>query len=148
MERTFFMVKPDGVQRNLAGRILTRVEAKGLKPIGLKLMIISRDLAVQHYAEHKDKPFFEELVSFITSGPVLAMVLEGENAIQTVRKMMGKTNPFDAPHGTIRGDFGMSMSKNVVHGSDSPESAAREIALFFKEEELLDYDKIDQDWLY
>ena len=111
-------------------------------------MQISDELAEQHYGEHKEKPFFGELVSFITSGPVFAMVWEGENVIATARSMMGATNPSDAQPGTIRGDFGVTVGKNVIHGSDSPESAKREISLFFKEEELLSYSKLMNDWIY
>lgn len=148
MEKTFIMVKPDGVQRNIIGEIVTRFERKGFQLVGAKLMQVSRELAEKHYAEHKDKPFFEELVDFITSGPVFAMVWQGENVIATVRQMMGKTNPQEALPGTIRGDFGLTVGKNVIHGSDSPDSAKREIALFFKEEELLNYDKTSNKWLY
>lgn len=148
MERTFLMVKPDGVQRNLIGEIVSRFEKKGFKLVGAKLMQISNELAEQHYGEHKERPFFGELVGFITSGPVFAMVWEGENVIATARQMMGKTNPKDAAPGTIRGDFGVTVGKNVIHGSDSPESAAREISLFFKEEELLTYSKLMDQWIY
>ena len=132
MERTFIMVKPDGVQRNLIGEIVARFEKKGFQLVGAKLMQVSRELAEQHYAEHKERPFFGELVDFITSGPVFAMVWEGENVIATARQMMGKTNPQEAAPGTIRGDYGLTVGKNVIHGSDSPESAEREIKLFFK----------------
>ena len=132
MEKTFLMVKPDGVQRNLIGEIISRFERKGFQLVGAKLMQISREMAEQHYGEHKGKPFFEELVSFITSGPVFAMVWQGENVIATARQMMGATKPQEAQPGTIRGDFGLTVGKNVIHGSDSKESAEREIALFFK----------------
>lgn len=148
MEKTFLMVKPDGVQRQLIGEIVSRFEKKGLQLAGAKLMQISQELAEQHYGEHKGKPFFEELVTFITSGPVFAMVWQGENAIEICRQMMGKTNPKDALPGTIRGDFGMFVGKNIIHGSDSPESAAREIGLFFKEEELVEYDRQINSWVY
>ncbi|MBA2875029.1 nucleoside-diphosphate kinase [Thermaerobacillus caldiproteolyticus] len=148
MERTFLMVKPDGVQRNLIGEIVARFEKKGFQLVGAKLMQVSRELAEQHYAEHKARPFFGELVDFITSGPVFAMVWEGENVIATARQMMGKTNPQDAAPGTIRGDFGLTVGKNVIHGSDSPASAEREIHLFFKEEELVDYSKLMNEWVY
>ncbi|WP_026314422.1 nucleoside-diphosphate kinase [Heyndrickxia acidiproducens] len=139
MERTFLMVKPDGVQRQLIGDIVSRFEKKGFCLAGAKLMRIPTELAEKHYAEHKERPFFGDLVKFITSGPVFAMVWEGENVIATARKMMGKTNPAEAAPGTIRGDYGMIVSKNIIHGSDSPESAKREIALFFRDEELLQY---------
>jgi len=148
MEKTFLMVKPDGVQRNLIGNIVSRFESKGYKLVGGKLMNISEDLAKEHYGEHKDKPFFGELVDFITSGPVFAMVWEGENVIATARKMMGATNPQEADPGTIRGDFGATVGKNIIHGSDSPESAEREINLFFNEAEILSYDKQDHTWIY
>ncbi|MDQ0161532.1 nucleoside-diphosphate kinase [Bacillus alveayuensis] len=148
MEKTFLMVKPDGVQRQLIGEIVSRFERKGLQLVGAKLMQISEELAEQHYGEHKGKPFFTELVEFITSGPVFAMVWQGENAIEICRQMMGKTNPKEALPGTIRGDFGMFVGKNVIHGSDSPESAEREIQLFFKEEELLTYDRHINTWIY
>lgn len=148
MERTFLMVKPDGVQRNLIGEIVSRFEKKGYQLVGGKLMMISQELAENHYGEHKERPFFGELVDFITSGPVFAMVWEGENVIATARQMMGSTNPKDAAPGTIRGDFGVTVGKNVIHGSDSPESAAREIGLFFKEEELVSYSKLMNDWVY
>ncbi|WP_243290065.1 nucleoside-diphosphate kinase [Bacillus sp. FJAT-47783] len=148
MEKTFLMVKPDGVQRQLIGEIVSRFEQKGLQLAGAKLMQISQELAEQHYGEHKGKPFFEELVSFITSGPVFAMVWQGENAIEICRQMMGKTNPKEALPGTIRGDFGMFVGKNIIHGSDSPESAEREIGLFFKEDELVEYDRQINSWVY
>ena len=131
IERTFAMVKPDGVKRGLAGEVMGRIEAKGFTLIDVKLMNISRETAEKHYGEHAGKPFFEGLVSFITSGPVLAMVIEGENAILEWRKMMGATNPADAALGTIRGDFASTIDENVVHGSDAPETAEREISIFF-----------------
>jgi len=136
-ERTFAMIKPDGVKRNLIGDVVCRIEAKGFTIVGMKLMQISRELAERHYGEHKDKPFFETLVSFITSGPVVAMVLEGENAIAEWRKMMGATNPKDAALGTIRGDHATIIDENVVHGSDAPATAEREINIFFDEAEML-----------
>ncbi|MFS0822950.1 nucleoside-diphosphate kinase [Bacillus sp. 1P02SD] len=148
MEKTFLMVKPDGVQRQLIGEIVSRFERKGFQLVGAKLMAVSEDLAGEHYAEHKERPFFGELVEFITSGPVFAMVWQGENVIATARHMMGATNPKDAAPGTIRGDFGVTVGKNVIHGSDSTASAEREIALFFKEEELVDYDKLINNWIY
>ncbi|MFD1849533.1 nucleoside-diphosphate kinase [Oceanobacillus bengalensis] len=148
MEKTFLMVKPDGVQRNLIGEIVSRFETKGFKLAGAKLMNISDELAKQHYGEHKDRPFFGELVDFITSGPVFAMVWEGENVISTARNMMGKTNPAEATPGTIRGDFGLTVGKNVIHGSDSLESAEREVNLFFSKNEILSYEKQDSSWIY
>jgi nucleoside-diphosphate kinase len=146
VERTFVMVKPDGVQRGLVGEIVSRFEKKGLKLVGAKLMKVSTELAEQHYAEHKERPFFGELVSFITSSPVFAMVWEGENAIAVCRAMMGKTNPADAPAGTIRGDFGLTIGMNIVHGSDGPESAAREINLWFGQD-LVSYEKAVDVWV-
>ncbi|MFB6086639.1 MAG: nucleoside-diphosphate kinase [Halodesulfurarchaeum sp.] len=148
-ERTFVMVKPDGVQRGLIGEIVSRFEERGLKLVGAKLMQIDQELAEQHYAEHEDKPFFEALTGFITSGPVLAMVWEGQDAIAQVRTMMGATDPAEAAPGTIRGDFGLDLGRNVIHGSDTePGSAEREIDLFFEADELEDYDRIDEAWLY
>ena len=147
IERTFAMVKPDGVQRGLIGKVIQRFEDKGLKLVALKMLWIDQDLASRHYAEHVEKPFFRELTDFITSGPVAAMVLEGDNAIEQVRTMMGATDPQKSPPGSIRGDLGMILSKNVVHGSDKPESAEREIGLFFEDNELMDYKKTDEDWL-
>ncbi|WP_066047587.1 nucleoside-diphosphate kinase [Robertmurraya korlensis] len=148
MEKTFLMVKPDGVQRNLIGEIVGRFEKKGFQLVGAKLMLVSDELAKQHYGEHKERPFFGELVDFINSGPVFAMVWEGENVIAAARQMMGATNPKDSQPGTIRGDFAVTVGKNIIHGSDSPESAEREIALFFKDEELLTYNKLLNNWSY
>ena len=129
--KTFFMIKPDGVKRNLIGEIISRVEEKGFKITKIKMMIISQDLAEEHYGEHKDKPLFSDLVSFITSGPVVAMQVEGENVVAQIRNLMGATNPSDATPGSIRGDLATELDKNVVHGSDSDESAERELNLFF-----------------
>lgn len=136
-ERTLILIKPDAVRRRLAGDILGRIEARGFDVRGGKLLTVSRDLGERHYAEHKEKPFFGELVAFITSGPTWALVVEGEGAIATMRKTIGATNPADAAPGTIRGDLAMSMPDNLVHGSDSPESAEREIALWFSADELV-----------
>ena len=141
------MVKPDGVQRNVIGEIVARFEKKGYHLAGAKLMQIPTELAEEHYGEHKERPFFGELVEFITSGPVFAMVWEGENVILTARQMMGATNPKDAAPGTIRGDFAVTVGKNMIHGSDSAESAKREIGLFFKEEELVSYEKTMNNWV-
>ena len=132
-ERTLVLVKPDGVRRGLAGEVISRFERLGLKIVAMRLLVVDEELASRHYAEHVDKPFYPELVSFITSGEVVAMVLEGESAIAAVRKLMGPTDPADAPPGTIRGDYGLEITENIVHGSDGTESAAREIALFFPE---------------
>ena len=147
-ERTFCLVKPDGVQRGLVGEVVRRFERRGLKLVALKMMKVPRALAETYYAEHKAKPFFEGLVTYVTSSPVVAMVLEGENAVAVLRKMMGKTNSAEAEPGTIRGDFGLVIGRNIVHGSDSTASAAREIALFFPPAELQDYARIDEAWLY
>jgi nucleoside-diphosphate kinase len=137
LERTYAMVKPDGVKRGLVGEVVRRLEHKGFRIVGMKLMQIPRETAEEHYGEHREKPFFEGLVSFITSGPVVAMVVEGENAISEWRKMMGATNPKDAAPGTIRGDYASTIDENIVHGSDAPETAEREIQIFFAPEELL-----------
>ncbi|WP_067933612.1 nucleoside-diphosphate kinase [Alicyclobacillus kakegawensis] len=145
-ELTFVMVKPDGVQRGLVGEIVARFERKGLKLRAAKLLSVSRELAEQHYAEHRERPFFQDLVTFITSSPVFAMVWEGEGAIHIVRGMMGKTNPAEAAPGTIRGDYGLTIAMNVIHGSDSPESADREIRLWFPEGTLA-YERAVDVWL-
>ena len=148
-ERTFVMVKPDGVQRGLIGEIVSRFEDRGLKLVAGKFMRIDDELAREHYAEHVDKPFFDELSSFITSGPVFAMVWEGQDAIAQVRTMMGETDPAESAPGTIRGDFGLDLGRNVIHGSDTEEgSAEREIDLFFDDGELQSYERIDETWLY
>ena len=131
MERTLILVKPDAFARNLTGEIVSRFERKGLSLVALQMMTISRDLAQRHYAEHEDKPFFGELVDFITSGPLVAMVLEGEQAIVAARQVIGATNPLEAATGSIRGDYAVAVGQNMVHGSDSPESSAREVGLFF-----------------
>jgi len=142
------MVKPDGVQRGLVSEVISRFERRGLKLVGLKMLQIPRELAEEHYGEHKGKPFFDALVSYITSSPVVAMVLEGKNAVAAVRDMMGATDPQKAAPGTIRGEFGLDIGRNVVHGSDSPASAEREIGLFFKPEELVEYKLDMQRWIY
>ncbi|KNH22844.1 nucleoside diphosphate kinase [Priestia megaterium] len=148
MQKTFLMVKPDGVQRSIIGEVISRFEKKGFQLVGAKLMHISQELAETHYGEHKEKAFFGELVKFITSGPVFAMVWEGENVISVSRQMVGKTNPQEALPGTIRGDYGLIVDKNIIHGSDSPESAEREISLFFESEELTFYKKDADAWIY
>jgi nucleoside-diphosphate kinase len=135
-ERTLVLLKPDAVERRLVGEIIRRIEQKGLKIVAMKLMRVERGLAERHYAEHREKPFYSELINFITSGPIVAMVVEGPEAISVVRALMGATNPFEAQPGTIRGDFGLDLTANLIHGSDSYESAAREIELFFQPEEL------------
>ena len=130
--KTFFMIKPDGVKRNLIGDVVSRVEKEGFVITKMKMMSISDDLAKRHYAEHSEKPFFNDLVDFITSGPVVAMEVDGEDAVSEIRRIMGATNPSDAEPGTIRADLATKLEENVVHGSDSPESAERELSLFFK----------------
>ncbi len=148
IEKTFAMVKPDGVQRGLVGRIVQRFEDRGLKVCAMKMMKIPRELAERHYEEHKGKEFYDPLLTYITSGPVVCMVLEGENAIAALRAMMGKTNPQDAAPGTIRGDLSQVTGRNIVHGSDSSESAKREIKLFFNDYEIQKYEKIDEASLF
>ena len=148
VERTFVMVKPDGVQRGLIGEVISRLERKGLKIVAMKMLRIPKEMAETHYAEHREKPFFGALVSYITSGPVVAMVVEGKSAISVVRNLVGKTNPVEAAPGTIRGDLAMDIGRNVVHASDSPESAEREISIFFTEDEIVEYSKVDEDWVY
>lgn len=142
------MIKPDGVQRGLCGEIVSRFEKKGLKLVAMKFMKISKSVAETHYGEHKGKPFYESLIAYIISGPVLAMVWEGESAVSVCRNMMGKTNPKESAPGTIRGDFGMQTGMNIIHGSDSPESAEREISIFFKPEELVSYERTAEKWIY
>ena len=148
MERTFLAIKPDGVQRGLVGQIIQRFEQKGFKLVGLKAMAVSRELAEQHYDVHKDKPFFSGLVEFITSSPVVAMVFEGEGVVASARKIIGATNPLTAEPGTIRGDYGLSIGRNLIHGSDAVETAQREIALWFKEDELVSWESCKESWLY
>ncbi len=131
MDRTLILIKPDAFARNLTGEIIARFERKGLRLVAMKLMTMSREQAAQHYAEHEGKGFYEELVTFITSGPLVAMVLEGEQAVAAARQVIGATNPVEATTGSIRGDYAISVGQNMVHGSDAPESAAREVALFF-----------------
>jgi nucleoside-diphosphate kinase len=147
MEQTLVLVKPDGVQRGLIGEVISRLERRGLKLVAMKLMQVDESLARQHYGEHVDRPFFPGLVSFITSGPIVAMVWEAENAIEIVRQTMGATNPINSALGTIRGDLGIDIGRNLVHGSDGPGSAQREIALFFKPAEILSYARSTDSWI-
>ena len=147
MERTLVLVKPDGVQRGLIGSIISRLEQRGLKLVGMKLMQVDDALARRHYEEHVDRPFFGGLVDFITSGPVVAMAWESNGAVDAVRATMGQTNPTTAPPGTIRGDLGLDIGRNLVHGSDSLESAQREVSLFFGDGELLDYERSNDLWI-
>ncbi|MBB3109285.1 nucleoside-diphosphate kinase [Paenibacillus phyllosphaerae] len=147
MERTFLMVKPDGVQRGLIGEIVSRFERKGLQLAAAKFMRLTPELAEKHYAEHVGKPFYPPLVDFITSGPVFAMVWQGDNVIALTRAMIGKTNALEAAPGTIRSDYAVHTNFNLIHGSDSPESAEREIGIYFNQDELLDYEHSVQRWI-
>ena len=146
-ERTFLAVKPDGVQRGLVGDILQRFERKGFKLVGLKLMSVTQEMAENHYGEHKGKPFFNGLVEYIISSPIVAMVWEGPNVVLTARQMMGATNPKDSAPGTIRGDFAVDIGRNIIHGSDSDESAACEIGIFFSESEVTAWDRSNDGWI-
>ena len=148
MERTFLMIKPDGVQRNLVGEIIKRLETKGYTLVGLKMMQVSRELAEKHYDVHKDKPFFTGLVDFIVSSPVVAMVWQGEGVVATARKIIGATNPLSAEPGTIRGDYGLSIGRNIIHGSDALETAQKEISLWFAKEEICNWEPTLLSWLY
>lgn len=148
MQTTFIFLKPDAMQRGLAGRILQRFEDKGLSFVGMKLVNVSEDLAKKHYAEHAEKPFFPGLLKFITSSPVLACAVQGPNAVTVCRNLIGATNGQKADPGTIRGDLGMSGANNLIHGSDSPESAERELALWFTEDEFVNMDKTANQWVY
>ncbi|PIG94176.1 nucleoside-diphosphate kinase [Gloeocapsopsis sp. IPPAS B-1203] len=147
MERTFLAIKPDGVQRGLVGEIISRFEAKGFTLVGLKFMQVSRELAEQHYGVHREKPFFAGLVDFITSGPVVAMVWEGDGVITAARKMIGATNPLNAEPGTIRGDLGVDIGRNIIHGSDAPETATQEVSLWFTDEELVSWQPSLSSWI-
>ena len=147
MERTFVAIKPDGVQRGVIGEVISRLEHRGLKLVAIQMMQVDEELAGRHYGEHVDRPFFPGLVSFITSGPIVAMIWEATNAVALARQTMGATNPADAAPGTIRGDFGIDIGRNIIHGSDSPESATREIGLFFGAEAGLDYSRSTDQWI-
>lgn len=148
MERTFIMIKPDAVQRGLTGEIISRFVKKGYKLVAMKLMQISRELATMHYTEHQGKPFFESLMQYTTSAPVVAMVWEGKEVVATARMMIGDTNPLQAAPGSIRGTYGVDLGRNIIHGSDSLASAKREIALFFQPEEVLMYSLTLENWMY
>ena len=147
MERTLALVKPDGVQRGLIGEVISRLEHRGLKLAAMKLMRLDQATAQEHYGEHVDRPFFSGLVEFITSGPLVAMVWEADGAVEIVRNTMGATDPKNSPMGSIRGDLGVNIGRNLVHGSDSVESASREIALFFQAGEILDYARSNDSWI-
>jgi nucleoside-diphosphate kinase len=146
-ERTLILFKPDAVQRRLCGKLLSRIEDKGYQVVGMKMLQVTPELSKKHYAEHVSKPFYPHLESFITSGPVIALCVQGPDVIRVMRDLMGKTNARDAAPGTIRGDFGVSRQMNLVHGSDGPEAAAREIEIYFRKEELLAYDVTLAEWL-
>lgn len=148
MERTLVLVKPDGVQRSLIGEIITRLERRGLRLIGMKFMQMSRELAARHYHVHKGKPFYDGLIDYITSGPIVAMVWEGPNAIKIVRDTMGSTRPGEAAPGTIRADFGLEVGRNLVHGSDGPDTAAFEVDLFFGPDELIEWTRSVDPWIF
>lgn len=148
MERTFIAIKPDGVQRGLVGEVIQRFETKGFTLVGMKFMKVSQELAQKHYDVHRDKPFFGSLVEFITSGPIVAMVWEGESVVTTARKMIGATSPAAADLGTIRGDFGLTIGRNLIHGSDAVETAQREISLWFSEDELVNWKPSTTPWIY
>lgn len=148
MERTLVIIKPDGVQRGLIGPIITRLERRGLKITAMKMIQMGYDLARKHYAVHEGKPFYEGLIEYITSGPVVVMVVEGKKAIEIVRRTMGATNPMEAAPGTIRADYGLEIGRNLVHGSDGPETAAFEIPLFFNEDEILSYTRDTDRWIF
>ena len=147
-ERTFVMIKPDAVQRGLIGEIISRIERSGLKIVAMKFIFPTLEHAKKHYAVHKGKPFYDGLVKFITSGPAVPMVVEGENAIQKMRTILGATNPQSATPGTIRGDFGLNIGRNLVHAADSPENAKYEMAVYFEETELVSWEWIQETWIY
>ena len=148
MEKSLILIKPDAIQRGLAGEIISRLEKKGLKIVAMKMLHMDKTLAQRHYAIHKGEAFFEDLVNFITSSPLIAIVFQGKNAVEVIRQMMGETDPAKAQSGTIRGDFGIDIGHNLVHGSDSLENAAKEIDLFFSAEEIFDYDRELDTWIY
>jgi nucleoside-diphosphate kinase len=148
MERTLVLIKPDAIQRGLAGEIISRLERRGLRIVAMKMMRLDQSLAHRHYAEHREKPFFPSLVRFITSAPLIACVMEGPHAIEVVRQTMGATDPKKAAPGTIRGDLGLDITHNLIHGSDSPQTAQREIALFFQEDEILSYERDIDRWAF
>jgi len=148
MERSLVLIKPDAIQRGLAGEIISRLERKGLKIVAIKMLHMDKNLAQRHYAIHKGKAFFNDLVDFITSSPLIAIVFQGKNAVEIIRQMMGETDPAKAKPGTIRGDFGIDIGHNLIHGSDSLENASKEIDLFFSAEEIFNYDRELDTWIY
>jgi nucleoside-diphosphate kinase len=147
MEKTLVLLKPDCVHRRLVGTVIKRFERKGLRLVGLKVVQTSRELAAEHYAVHKNRHFYQNLLDFLTSGPAVAIVLEGREAVRVVRSLIGPTDGIEAPPGTIRGDFGLSRQNNLIHGSDVPENAVAEIALWFKPEELVNFEPVDENWV-
>jgi len=148
MERSLVLIKPDAIQRGLAGEIISRLERKGLKIVAMKMLHMDKNLAQRHYAIHKGKAFFDDLVNFITSSPLIAIIFQGKNAVEIIRQMMGETDPAKAQPGTIRGDFGIDIGHNLVHGSDSLENASKETDLFFSAEEIFNYDRELDTWIY
>ncbi len=148
MERTFVMVKPDGVQRGLIGQILSRFERRGLRLEALKMMRLSREIAEEHYKEHVGKDFYDPLLDYITSGPVVVMAIAGDSSVSIVRDIVGKTDPKVAAPGTIRADFGVDISRNIIHAADSPKSASRELSIYFDDSEYQDYTRPDERWIY
>jgi nucleoside-diphosphate kinase len=148
MERSLVLIKPDAIQRGLAGEIISRLEKKGLKIVAMKMLHMDKNLAQRHYAIHKGKAFFDDLVNFITSSPLIAIIFQGKNAVEVIRQMMGETDPTKAQSGTIRGDFGIDIGHNLIHGSDSLENASKEIDLFFTAEEIFNYDRELDTWIY
>ena len=147
MNKTLALIKPDGVQRGLSGQIISRIEAKGLKIVGMKMIRMDSELAKSHYSDHVEKPFFPALMAFITSGPIIALALEGPNCVEALRNLMGTTNPIEATPGSIRGDLGLSVGNKLIHGSDSEESAVKELGIFFKKDELFEYKRSIDDWI-
>ncbi len=148
LETTFLMIKPDGVQRGLTGKVISRLEKKGLRIVAMKMLCIDEETASEHYAEHEGKDFYKPLIEYITSGPVITMALKGDSAISIVRKIVGETDPKEAQPGTIRGDFGIEISRNIVHAADSQKSAERELDIFFDEEEYQHYSRVEEQWIY
>ena len=148
MEKTFVLVKPDGVQRGLIGEVIKRLEGRGLQLVGAKFLQVSRELAEEHYAAHKEKFFYEGMIQYITSSPVMAMAWQGKNAVAAVRQTMGATNPLESPPGSVRHDFGIDIGRNIAHASDSPESGEKETALWFKPEELVEWNRALEAWYY
>ena len=148
LEKEFIMIKPDGIQRGLVGEVISRLEKVGLKIIAMKMIQVSMQQAEQHYAIHKGKPFYEGLLDYITSGPVVAMIVEGKESVKLTRKIVGATNPIDAEPGSIRGDYALEIGRNIIHAADSPDNAIIEYQIYFSEEDFLKYEKIDEKWLY